>query len=131
MSGSHQIQLRHILLEKKDVADLLKETIDSIPKEKDRIQMVMRLAEKYSLCESKNDGGNLGWIELDWEKVSPGSLSSPVDEYFTLKNHELEKIIRDAADIMAINKGVLFGPAKTSEGYHLILIAQEYVTRRL
>ena len=131
MSGSHQIQLRHIVVEKKEVADLLKETIDSITKEKDRVQMLMRLAEKYSVCESKNDGGNLGWIELDWEKVSPGSLSSPAKEYYTLENRELEKIVREAAEKMAINKGILYGPVETGQGHHLILISQEYVTRRL
>ncbi|PIQ99747.1 MAG: hypothetical protein COV66_09035 [Nitrospinae bacterium CG11_big_fil_rev_8_21_14_0_20_45_15] len=131
MSGSHQIQLRHIVVEKETVANLLKETIDSLPSAKDRVQMLMRLAEKYSICESKDDGGNLGWIELDWEKVSPGSLSSPAGEYFTLANHELETIVREASEKMTLLKGILFGPVKTSQGYHLVLISQEYATRRL
>ena len=33
MAGAtHQIQIRHILVEKKEVADLLKETIEGIPR---------------------------------------------------------------------------------------------------
>ena len=66
MAGAtHQIQIRHILVEKKDVAELLKETIDSIPGETARVKMLMTLAEKYSVCSaSKEDGGNLGWLEV-------------------------------------------------------------------
>ena len=61
---SHQIQVRHIVVEKKEVAELLKGTISEVKSATGRIQMLMRLAEKYSLCSSKEDGGNLGWIEL-------------------------------------------------------------------
>ena len=65
MAGAtHQIQIRHILVDKKEVADLLKETIEGIPKEAARVQMLMKLAGKYSICSSsKDDGGSLGWLE--------------------------------------------------------------------
>ena len=44
MAGAtHQIQIRHILVEKKDVAELLIETIGSIPTETARVQMLMNL----------------------------------------------------------------------------------------
>ena len=50
MAGAtHQIQIRHILLDKKEVADLLKETIESLPNETARVQMLMKLAGKYSI----------------------------------------------------------------------------------
>ena len=45
MAGAtHQIQIRHILVEKKEVADLLVETIVGIPTETGRVQMLMKLA---------------------------------------------------------------------------------------
>ena len=53
MAGAtHQIQLRHILVEKKEVADLLRETIESIPAETGRVKMLMKLAGKYSICSA-------------------------------------------------------------------------------
>ena len=40
MAGAtHQIQIRHILLDKKEVADLLKETIESLPNATARVQI--------------------------------------------------------------------------------------------
>ena len=73
MAGAtHQIQIRHILVEKKEVAGLLIETIDSIPAETARVQMLMSMAGKYSICAtSKEDGGNLGWLEVGWNKSDP------------------------------------------------------------
>ncbi|MFQ5445155.1 MAG: peptidylprolyl isomerase, partial [Nitrospinales bacterium] len=61
---SYRIQVRQILVEKKEVAELLKETIREVKAHTKKVQTLMRLAEKYSICSSKEDGGNLGWIEL-------------------------------------------------------------------
>ena len=121
---SHQVQVRHIVVEKKEVAELLKGTINEIKTANGRIQMLMRLAEKYSLCESKEDGGNLGWIEL-------ASDDPRIKEYDpVLKNKELEQIIRDGIKDMTLNRGEVFGPVQTKEGYHLIMIANEFGSER-
>ena len=82
--------------------------------------MLMRLAEKYSLCSSKADGGNLGWIEM-------GSNDPRLREYDpVLENTELEEIIRTAVRNHKIEKGRLFGPVQTRQGHHLLVIANEF-----
>ena len=59
MAGaSFQVQIRHILLEEKDVAELLKETINTPKSGTERVKLLMKMAEKYSKCSSKEDGGN-------------------------------------------------------------------------
>ncbi len=117
---SYRIQIRHIVVDKPEVADLLKQTIDEIKGTTARVQMLMRLAEKYSLCSSKSDGGNLGWVEM-------GSNDPRLRDYDpVLENQELEDIIRTAVRNHKIVKGRLFGPAQTKEGHHLIMIANEF-----
>ena len=87
---SHRIQVRHLVVDKPEVVELLKQTINEIESETGRVQMLMRLAEKYSVCDTKSDGGNLGWIEM-------GSNDPRLRNYDpTLENHELEEIIRAA-----------------------------------
>ncbi|TDJ50338.1 MAG: hypothetical protein E2O44_04210 [Nitrospina sp.] len=117
---SHRIQIRHIVVDKKEVADLLKSTIDEAKSPKGKIQMLMRLAEKYSSCSSKEDGGNLGWVEL--------SSDDPRHKKYepVLKNHELERIIREALLDLKMERGVLYGPVETPEGHHLVLISNEF-----
>jgi len=121
---SHQIQVRHIVVDKKEVAELLKGTISEVKSATGRTQMLMRLAEKYSLCPSKEDGGNLGWIELSSDDPRIRGYE-PV-----LKNKELEQIIREGIKDMTINRGEVFGPVQTQEGYHLVLITQEFGSDR-
>jgi parvulin-like peptidyl-prolyl isomerase len=68
MAGkSQQIQVRHILVDKKEIAELLKETLEAAKSDSGRIKMLMSLAQKYSQCPSKDDGGNLGWVEVGWD----------------------------------------------------------------
>ena len=88
--------------------------------------MLMRLAEKYSVCESREDGGNLGWLEL----ASDDPRLREENRQPVLKNHELEKIIREGISTMVLSRGQLFGPVQTSEGYHLILISNEFGSER-
>jgi hypothetical protein len=117
---SHQVQVRHIVVEKQEIAELLKETIGEVKSATGRVQMLMRLAEKYSLCASKEDGGNLGWIELS-------SDDPRIREYDpVLKNAELEQIIREGVKDLTLNKGEVFGPVQTQEGFHLIMITQDF-----
>jgi hypothetical protein len=121
---SHQIQVRHIVVDKKEVAELLKGTIDEVKSATSRIQMLMRLAEKYSLCPSKEDGGNLGWIEMSSDDPRIRKYD-PV-----LKNAELEQIIRQGVKDMTLNRGEVFGPVQTQEGFHLVMITNEFGSER-
>lgn len=117
---SHRVQIRHIVVEKKEVADLLKETIDGSKGATAKIKMLMRLAPKYSLCPSKEDGGNLGWLELVCDDPRFREFKP------TLKNAELEQVIREAVRNLSMSRGELYGPVKTREGYHLVMICNEF-----
>ena len=130
MAGAtHQIQIRHILLDKKEVADLLKETIESLPNETARVQMLMKLAGKYSICiSSKEEGGNLGWLEVGWNKNDP---RQPRGGFKTLSNEELNDFIMKGVEEMSLNKGKVFGPVETYEGYHIGIICQEVKLDRI
>lgn len=130
MAGAtHQIQIRHILVEKKEVAELLKETIDSLPAETARIKMLMSLAEKYSICSaSKADGGNLGWLEVGWNKNDP---RQPRGGFKTLNNDELDDFIRDGLEKMTLHKGRVFGPVESYEGFHIGILCQEVKLDRI
>ncbi len=121
---SYQIQVRHIVVDKKEVAELLKGTIDEVKSAAGRIQMLMRLAEKYSLCPSKEDGGNLGWIEMSSDDPRIRKYD-PV-----LKNTELEQIIRQGVKDMTLNRGEVLGPVQTQEGFHLVMITNEFGSER-
>jgi hypothetical protein len=121
---SHQIQVRHIVVEKKEVAELLKGTISEVKSAAGRAQMLMRLAEKYSLCSSKEDGGNLGWIELSSDDPRIRGYE-PV-----LKNTELEQVIREGVKDMTLNRGEVFGPVQTQEGFHLMMITNDFGSDR-
>ena len=130
MAGAtHQIQIRHILVEKKDVAELLIETIGSIPTETARVQMLMNLAGKYSVCAaSKEDGGNLGWLEVGWNKSDP---RQPRGGFKSLNDDELNDYILDGIEKMTLNKGRVFGPFMSYEGFHVGIICQEVKLDRI
>ena len=133
MAGlSRQIQLRHILVYKNEVADLLKETIDSVKSESGRIKMLMSLAEKYSLCPTKSDGGNLGWLEI---AMKPEDPRNPRGGYKPLDNEELNAIVGDAvrreSGTGIIHKGKTFGPVQTEDGFHVLMLSNEFTTDRI
>lgn len=130
MAGAtHQIQIRHILVEKKEVADLLIETISSIPAETGRVQMLMKLAGKYSICStSKEDGGNLGWLEVGWNKTDP---RQPRGGFKKLSNDELNDFIIDGVAKTTLLKGRVFGPLESYEGFHVGIICQEVKLDRI
>jgi len=129
MAGlTRQIQIRHIVVAKEEVASLLKATINEVSSETGRVKMLMSLAEKYSLCSSKNDGGNLGWLEV---VMDPNDPRNPRGGYNQLANVELDEIIRTAVRDLDLVKGVLYGPVKTGQGYHLVMAANEFVTNRI
>jgi len=123
---SHRVQIRHIVVDKAEVAELLKSTIDEVKNATGRVKMLMRLAEKYSLCPSKEDGGNLGWMEL----AADDAAIRRTDPERSLENHELEDIIRDRMRRMLMKRGVVFGPIETKQGHHLIIISNEFGEER-
>jgi len=122
---SHQIQVRHIVVDKPEVAELLKQTINEAKTVTGRVKILMRLAGKYSLCPSKEDGGNLGWIELATDDPRRFNQYEPV-----LENQELEQIIREGVRDMRIHRGELYGPVQTQQGHHLIIISNEFGAER-
>ena len=130
MAGAtHQIQIRHILVENKEVADLLKESIETIPAETGRVKMLMKLAGKYSICSaSKDDGGNLGWLEVGWNKSDP---RQPRGGFIKLNNDELDDFIREGLEKMTLHKGRVFGPVESYEGFHIGIICQEVKLDRI
>jgi hypothetical protein len=130
MAGAtHQIQIRHILVEKKDVADLLMDTISSIPSETGRVQMLMKLADKYSICsDSKEGGGNLGWLEVGWNKSDP---RQPRGGFKSLSNEDLNDFVLNGVETMTLLKGRVFGPFESYEGFHVGIICQEVKLDRI
>lgn len=129
MAGaSFQIQIRHILVDDEEVVELLKETINSVKSGTGRVQMLMKLAGKYSKCTSKEDGGNLGWLEMGWNAADP---RTPRGGFKKLENEELYDIISERLDKRTLIGKIANGPVKTHEGYHLFMIANEFHTNRI
>ena len=108
---------------------MLIETIDSISTETTRVQMLMNLAGKYSVCAaSKDDGGNLGWLEVGWNKSDP---RQPRGGFKSLSNDELNDYILDGIEKMTLLKGRVFGPFESYEGFHVGIICQEVKLDRI
>ena len=129
MAGSSfQIQVRHIQVANKKIADLLVSTIGEVKSGVAQVQLLMKLSEKYSNCRSKSDGGNLGWIEMGWNPEDP---RSPRGGFKKLENEELHDIISNALEKNDIHQGLIYGPVQTKQGYHVISIANEFKTDRI
>lgn len=129
MAGaSFQVQVRHILVDDIEVAKLLSETINSSKSGTGRVQMFMKLAEKYSKCPTKEDGGSLGWLEMGWNVADP---RVPRGGFKKLENEELYNFISAGLDDKSIVSKVANGPIKTHEGFHVFMIANEFHTNRI
>ena len=128
VGASFQIQVRHIQVAKKEVADLLAETIGESKAGVPQVQLLMKLASKYSDCASKGDGGNLGWVEMGWNPEDP---RKPRGGFHKLENEELHDIICQALEKNEITQGNIFGPVKTKQGYHVLIIANEFKIDRI
>ena len=103
--------------------------IESIPKEAGRVKMLMKLAGKYSICSaSKEDGGNLGWLEVGWNKSDP---RQPRGGFKALDNDDLDDFIREGLEKMTLHKGRVFGPVESYEGFHIGIICQEVKLDRI
>ena len=128
MAGSSfQIQVRHIQVASKKVADLLAETSGEGKPGVAQVQLLMKLAKKYSNCHSKNDDGNLGWVEMGWNPEDP---RSPRGGFKKLENEELHDIICKALEKNEIHQGTVHGPVQTKQEYHDLIIDNEFQTER-
>lgn len=117
---SHRVQIRHIVVNQEEIANMIKEVVDTAKTHPAKIKTLMGLTEKYSLCESKYDGGNLGWLEL--QSDDPRKVEyEPV-----FKNHQLESLVRESIKKRDLIKEKVFGPVKTEEGYHIVMIANQF-----
>jgi len=129
MAGaSFQIQVRHIQVAKKEIADLLVGTIGEIKAGVPQVQLLMKLAGKYSDCSSKGDGGNLGWVEMGWNPEDP---RKPRGGFQKLENEELHDVISQALENKEMIQGTVYGPVKTKKGYHVLIISNEFKTDRI
>jgi hypothetical protein len=129
MAGaSFQVQIRHILVDEKEVAELLMETINTPKSGTERVKLFMSMAEKYSKCPSKADGGNLGWLEMGWNISDP---RVPRGGFKKLKNEELYNLISEGLEKKTLLSKIAAGPFKTHEGCHLVIIANEFHTDRI
>jgi len=129
MAGaSYQVQIRHILVDEEEVAELLKETINTPKSGTDRVKLLMEMAGKYSKCSSKEDGGNLGWLEMGWNISDP---RVPRGGFKKLKNEDLYNMISEGLEKKTLISKIATGPMKTYEGYHLVMVANEFTTNRI
>ena len=129
MAGaSFQIQVRHVQVAKKEIADLLVTTIGEAKTGVPQVQLLMKLARKYSNCPSKGDGGNLGWVEMGWNPEDP---RKPRGGFQKLENEELHDIVSQALEKNEIMQGTVYGPVKTKQGYHVLIISNEFKTDRI
>ena len=95
------IRVSHILLTRKDIADMIFETLKEIDNKELLEKTFTKLARKYSACGTRNKGGDLGFLE------------------FNTNAKELE----DAA--MATPLGELGGPIKSKFGHHVFMVTEE------
>ena len=54
-----------------------------------------------------------------------------VSDFFDLNNEELNDFIMDGVADMSLNKGQVFGPVETYEGFHIAIICQEVKLNRI
>ena len=69
----------------------------------------IRLAKKYSICQSKKLGGDLGWVYRDMTLPEQIITSELVDE------------------IMKIEKFIIPDPIKSNLGFHILMVCESQV----
>jgi len=95
------LQISHIVLTSKDVADVLFEHLKTYDNYDHMMKVFVRSAKKYSACASRNQGGNLGFLEV----------------------HTSAPELYEAAMKAPARK--LQGPVHTRFGYHIFVITDE------
>ena len=70
-----------------------------------------------------NDSHPELFVELE---LSPAGT----DQLFEGAPVPLEQVIREGVKDMTLNRGEVFGPVQTKEGFHLIMIANDFGSER-
>jgi hypothetical protein len=65
---------------------------------------------------------------MGWNPEDP---RSPRGGFKKLENEELHNIISNALEKNDIHQGLIYGPVQTKQGYHVIIIANEFKTDRI
>ena len=69
----------------------------------------IRLAKKYSICQSKKIGGDLGWVHRDMELSEQIITSELVDK------------------IMKLEKFIIPDPIKSNLGFHILMVCESQI----
>ncbi len=95
------LRVSHIVLSTKEIANLLMEQFKDVEDKELKEKLFCRLAKKYSACNSRKKGGDIGWMDA--------GTNAP----------ELEEAVQKAA------VGAVEGPVKTRYGYHIFMVTEE------
>jgi len=95
------LRVSHIVLSTEEIANLLMEQFQGIEAKDLKEKLFSRLAKKYSACNSRKKGGDIGWLDA--------GTNAP----------ELEEAVQKSLI------GVVEGPIKTKYGYHIFMITEE------
>ncbi len=122
-------RVRHILMSSQEAANLIRQTVVDFQKELaaeptddpdkefhdwEKVERFFaRLAKKYSVCTTKVVGGDLEWIYPKMAEME-GILT---------------KDLRD--EILKCEKFVIADPIKTKFGYHLVLVCETQICKKI
>ena len=95
------IKVSHIVLTTLEVAQVIYDSLKDIDNRELLFKTFAKTARKYSACGSRNDGGDLGFLEFNTNAVEleKAALASPV--------------------------GKVGGPIQSKFGYHVFVITEE------
>ncbi len=95
------VQISHIVLTTKDIADVLFEHLKSYDEYEPMIKAFQKMAKKYSACSSRYKGGDLGPLEVHTSapELYEAAMKAPVRE--------------------------VQGPVKTKFGHHIFVLTDE------
>ena len=95
------IRVSHIVLNTEDLAKVLLDNLQAIEDRALLDKMFVKLAKKYSACNSRRKGGDLGWLES--QSNAPELVEA----------------------VQAAPAGKVCGPVRTRYGYHIFMITEE------
>ena len=95
------LRVSHIVLSTEEVANLLMEQFKGVEEKELKTKLFERLAKKYSACNSRKKGGDIGWLDA--------GTNAP----------QLEEAVQKAP------VGTIEGPVKTRYGYHIFIVTEE------
>ncbi len=95
------VQISHIVLTTQDIADVLLEHLKSYDDYDQMMKAFAKMAKKYSACSSRNQGGDLGPLEVHTSapELYEAAMNAPVRE--------------------------VQGPVKTKFGHHIFVLTDE------